>query len=524
MFESAQAMRAFHDFFRKRKYDQICIFSLLSSRFSQITRYVLNTISGRHKEIKILESIIQSQHPEFLAIYGRRRVGKTFLISEFFKNKGIYFELTGIKDASVKVQLNNFTIEYSDLFYMGRKQPIPSDWFEAFTLLRYQIEQIETQHKIILFLDELPWLAGPKSHFLQALDHFWNRYMSRDHRIILIICGSAASWMIKNVINNKAGLHGRLTREIRLMPFDLSEVEAYCKAKDIDLERKQLLEIYMAIGGVAKYLTYIERGKSSAQIINDSCFCGSGGLYKEFNKLYASLFNHYEQHIKIIKTLAKNRSGLTKNELLNKTGMKSGGTTTKIFNELEESSFIVYTKSFNKPKNSGKYRLTDEYSLFYLTWIENIQNISIRGVEKDYWIKKYNSKAWISWSAYAFESICLKHIENIKQALGISGVSTIESCWFVKSQNKPESGVQIDLVIDRADHCINLCEIKFYSSVFKANKKFVEDQTNKKKLFQNYTKTKKALFITLITTYGAEENRYYQQIVDNQLTMDDLFK
>jgi hypothetical protein len=484
----------------------------------------LNTISGRQKEIKILESIIQSQCPEFLAIYGRRRVGKTFLISEFFKNKGIYFELTGIKDASVKVQLNNFTIEYSDLFFKGKKQSVPSDWFEAFTQLRYQIEQIKTQNKIIIFLDELPWLASPKSNFLQALDHFWNRYMSRDHRIILIICGSAASWMIKNVINNKAGLHGRLTREIRLMPFDLSEVETYCKARDIYLDRKQLLEIYMAIGGVAKYLTYIERGKSSAQIINESCFSGNGGLYKEFNKLYASLFNQYEQHIKIIKALAKNRSGLTKNELLKRTGMTSGGTTTKIFNELEESSFIVYMKSFNKAKYSGKYRLTDEYSLFYLTWIEDIQNISIGGVDKDYWIKKYNSKAWTSWSAYAFESICLKHIENIKRALGISGVSTIESCWFVKSQNETDQGFQIDLVIDRADQCINLCEIKFYSTVFKANKKFVEDQMNKKEQFKHYTKTRKAIFITLITTYGAEKNQYYQQIVDNQLTMDDLFK
>ena len=484
----------------------------------------MNKILGRQREVKILESIYQSQHPEFLAIYGRRRVGKTFLISEFFKNKGIYFELTGIKDASMNVQLNNFTAEYSDLFFKGIKQAVPSDWFDALTQLRYQIEKIESRDKIILFLDELPWLASPKSNFLQALDHFWNRYMSRDNRIILVICGSAASWMIKHVIYNKGGLHGRLTREIKLIPFDLSEVERYCQAKDIHLDRKQILEIYMVMGGVAKYLTYIERGKSSAQIINDSCFSGSGGLYKEFNKLYASLFNNHEQHVKIIKALAKNRSGLTKNELLKKTGMTSGGTTSKIFNELEESSFIVYMKSFNKGKNNGRYRLIDEYSLFYLTWIKDIQNLSIRGVEKDFWIKKFNSRAWTSWSAYAFESICLKHIEQIKQALGISGVSTRESCWFIQGQSDSELGAQIDLVIDRDDNCINLCEIKFHNSKFRANKKFVADQFRKKELFRSFTKTRKTLFLTLITTYGAEENQYYHQIVDNQLTMNDLFE
>ncbi len=484
----------------------------------------MNTIYGRQQEIKKLETIYSSQHAEFLAIYGRRRVGKTYLIHEFFKKKGLYFELTGIKDATINVQLNNFTIEFSDLFFKGVKQPVPADWFEAFTQLRYQIENIKHDEKIILFFDELPWLVSPKSNFLQALDHFWNRYMSRDKRIILIICGSAASWMIKNVINNKGGLYGRISREIRLIPFELSEVEEYLKTRDIKLERKQVLEIYMAIGGVAKYLTYIERGRSSAQIINDICFSGSGGLHKEFNKLYASLFNKHENHIKIIKELSKNRSGLTKGELLKKTGLKSGGTSSNIFNELVESNFIIYIPPFGKARNSGKYRLIDEYSLFFLTWIEKAPDIGIRGVEKNYWLKKYSSRSWNTWSGFAFESICLKHIEKIKRALGIAGVSTNESCWYLKpDKNSSEKGAQIDLVIDRADNCINLCEIKFHNSLFKADRKFVEAQMNKIERFRNSSKTKKAIFTTLITTYGAEENSYYNEIVDNQLTMNDLF-
>ncbi len=211
----------------------------------------------------------------------------------------------------MNVQLNNFTVEFSDLFFDGSRQPAPANWFDAFTQLRYQIENTKSNEKIILFFDELPWLVTPRSNFLQALDHFWNRYMSRDNRIVLIICGSAASWMIKNVINDKGGLYGRLTRKIRLAPFELFEVEEYLKSRNIKLEKKQVIDIYMAIGGVAKYLTYIERGKSSAQIIHDLCFSGMGELHKEFNKLYASLFNKHENHIKIIRELAQNRSGLT---------------------------------------------------------------------------------------------------------------------------------------------------------------------------------------------------------------------
>ncbi len=484
----------------------------------------MNTIYGRHQEKKILETICNSQQAEFLAIYGRRRVGKTFLTNEFLKNKGIYFELTGIKNASINVQLNNFTVEFSDLFFDGIKQPVPANWFDALTQLRYQIENIESDENIILFFDELPWLVTPRSNFLQALDHFWNRYMSRDKRVVLIICGSAASWMIKNVINSKGGLHGRLTREIRLVPFELFEVEEYLRSRDIKLERKQILEIYMAIGGIAKYLTYIERGKSSAQIIHDLCFSGSGGLHKEFNKLYASLFNKHENHIKIIRELAKNRSGLTKNELLEKTGMQSGGTSSNIITELEESNFITYITPFGKTMKGGKYRLIDEYSLFYLTWIEKTPNIGIKGVEKDYWLKKYSLRSWNIWAGYAFESICLKHIEKIKKALGISGISTRESCWFLKSEkNSSKQGAQIDLVIDRADNCINLCEIKFHKSTFKADRKFVETQMNKIDRFRENTKTRKSLFTTLITTYGAEENSFYNEIVDSQLTMKDLF-
>ncbi|MCP4749447.1 MAG: AAA family ATPase [Proteobacteria bacterium] len=484
----------------------------------------MNSIYGRNQEIKTLEALYKSDQAEFLAVYGRRRVGKTFLISEFFKNKGIYFELAGIKDAKLSVQLNNFTVEFSDLFYDGVRQPVPANWFDAFTRLRHRIEKTRSDQRIILFFDEIPWLVTPKSNFLQALDHLWNRYLSRDKRVILIICGSAASWMIKNIINSKGGLHGRISREIKLRPFYLAEVEEYLKTRDVHLTRKQLLEIYMAMGGVAKYLTYIERGKSAAQIIGDVCFSESGGLFREFNRLYASLFNHYENHIGIIRELARNRSGWTKDALLQRTGMKSGGSSSNIFSELEESSFIAYMPPFGRRKNGGKYRLIDEYSIFYLKWVENAPNIGLGGADNDYWVKKRGSAAWRSWSGYAFEAICLKHIENIKKALGISGVSTAESCWFIKPEkDSVDRGAQIDIVIDRADGCINLCEIKFSDSKFVVDKKFVVNQRHKIERFKTATQTRKSIFTTLITTFGAEENPSYHEIIDNQLTMDDLF-
>lgn len=483
----------------------------------------MNRIIGRYNDLKILENIYISNEAELLAIYGRRRVGKTHLISEFFKDKGVYFELTGTKDAKIHEQLINFAAELSRVFYPGERCTPPANWTEALNQLSYEVEKIKDNRKIILFFDELPWLASRKSSFLQSLEHFWNRYMSRNNKVIMIICGSAASWMIKNVIHNKGGLHGRVTRKIRLLPFNLSESEEFLKARNIDLDRKQIIEIYMAMGGVAGYLKYIERGKSAAQIINDICFPPNGPLFDEFYKLYRSLFDNYENHINIIKVLSKTLSGLTKNELLDKAGLKSGGTSSKIIDELVEAGFVAYVPAFGKKKVGGRLKLIDEYSLFYLVWIAEISKTILEGVDKDYWIKKRNSKEWVAWSGYAFESICLKHVNKIKAALGLSGVSTRESGWaYIPSKKKAERGAQIDLVIDRADNCINLCEMKYSDSEFTINQEYAKKLENKKRIFKKETNTRKTLFTTMITTYGAKENAHYHSIVDSQLTMDDL--
>lgn len=481
-------------------------------------------IIARTPELAILDKIYQSSQAEFLAIYGRRRIGKTYLISEYFKSKGYYFELTGAKGATLKTQLDNFREEFADAFYSGVKQETPNSWQEAFNQLRRKAEELAPEKKIILFLDELPWLASPRSNFLASLEHVWNRYLSRLNNIILIVCGSAASWMLKKIIYNKGGLYGRLTAEIHLKPFTLRETETYLKAKNINLDRKQIIELYLAFGGVAKYLANVSKGKSSAQIIADTCFSPNGALLLEFPKLYDSLFDKPEHHIAIINALAGKKSGMTQEDILKKTGMSSGGNFTQLLNELEDSGFILSTPQFSYKKKETTFRLIDEYSIFYLAWIKPALDNHLKNVTQNYWQNIQNSPSYMAWAGYAFEGICLKHAEKIIDALKISVVARSSTVWSYKPEKESKkNGAQIDLVIDRADKCINLCEIKFCNNLFTVTKNDSENLRYKKMCFQEQTNTKKSLFTTLITTYGAAINEHYLVSVDNQLTMDVLF-
>jgi uncharacterized protein len=484
----------------------------------------MEKIIGRKEEQRLLERLYRSESAEFLAIYGRRRIGKTFLISRFFKNLGIYFEVTGSKGSSKEQQIQNFYQEFLALFKSEAKTTLPNNWSEAFDLLREQLIAIPTSQKIIIFFDELPWLCSPKSGFLQALEYFWNRHASRMPNVILIICGSAASWMIKKVIYDRGGLHGRLSAEIRLQPFSLLEVEEFFQSRQIELTHTQIVEIYMATGGVPKYLSYVEKGKSSAQTIQSLCFTPQAPLLKEFHKLYSSLFEDAYRHVKIVSFLSHKREGVTQKELFQKTEIPLGGRSYEILEELEESGFIMGMQAHGKQIKEKKFRLIDEYSLFYLMWIDKAKGTIICG-EKDFWIKLHRTPAWNTWAGYAFENICLSHVPKIKQALEIGAVSAQVSHWqYSPNREKIERGAEIALVIDRADRCINLCEIKFCQTEYEMTKKDAEDLERKKAVFIEKTKTKKAVFTTLITPYGAVENRYYLSSVQNQLTLSCFFK
>ena len=483
----------------------------------------MNEIIGREREKKQLKRLIDSKDPELLALYGRRRIGKTYMIQNYFCDKGVYFELSGMSRGKTQDQLNKFPKAMQKTFLLENPISTPKNWQKAFDLLIEEIEKISEEKKVILFLDELPWLATKRSDLLMVLEDFWNNYLSRRKNAILILCGSAASWMIKKIINNKGGFYGRLTEQIHLQAFSLYETEIYLNLKNIHFDRKQLVELYLVTGGVAKYLNHVRRGMSVAQTIQELCFTSSGFLAKEFPNLFASLFENHRSHMAIVQALAKHRQGLTSTELANKAGLSTGGTYSNILQELEASGFIQMVPFYKQKKKLGLYRLIDEYSYFYLTWVKEAIFSQGGAISRQYWLSMHRDPRFITWAGYAFENICLKHIDRIVEFLKISVVARNAYYWAYRTDNKKLSGAQIDLIIDRTDNCMNLCEIKFSNSRYIMTKEYAEKLNERRNIFASVTKSKKSLFNTLITPYGAMENSSYFSSVDNQMDLDGLF-
>jgi len=473
----------------------------------------MNSIIGRHDEIKTMRQLLDSKEAEMLAIIGRRRVGKTFLVRNVFK-KHIVFEITGIQNSSKKDQLNNFINQFSLYSKSKTIPPNISSWHDAFQHLTTHLNSKKSNKKKVLFFDELPWLASSKSGFLEAFSHFWNNWANTQN-IVVVICGSAASWMIDKIVHHKGGLHNRITKLIRLQVFSLYETELYLKSRNIKLSRYQIAQLYMVMGGIPHYLKEIQIGLSAAQNIDQICFKKDGLLKDEFSKLYAALFSNSKKHVLLIKVLAKKWKGLSREELLSMSKLSDGGTFTKVLEELENSGFITSYYPFGKKKKEKLFRLTDEYSLFYLRFMENSRNSS--------WLNVSQTQTWKSWSGYAFESLCLKHSSAIKKALGIAQIYSEESSFIYKATNE-KSGFQIDLVIDRNDHIINICEMKFYATEFTIDKSYSKSLRNKLEGFKTQTKTKKQLFLTMISTYGIHKNEHKIDLVQNDITLDALFK
>jgi len=474
----------------------------------------MSSIIGRTKEIKILDRVAQSSKSEFVAFYGRRRVGKTFLVREYF-NYTFDFSLTGLANASTDQQLTNFSALLQKVD-VAASDAIPTNWFFAFQSLIDYLEGIKGTRKKVIFLDELPWLDTPKSDFLMALEHFWNSWASARKDIILVTCGSAASWMINKLINNHGGLHNRVTERIRIEPFNLRETEEMLLAKNGIFDRYQIVELYMITGGIPYYLDAIVPDKSAAQNIEELCFRKGGLLAREFPHLFRSLFKNAEKYEQIIIALASKNKGLTRKEISTHTGIASGGRMTNLLDELEESGFIGRYTPFSGRKRDVLYRLADFYSRFYLKFIKGNTNY-----QKGVWTNTLDSPSKRAWSGYAFEQVCIEHLPQIKKAIGIAGVVTQFSTW--KSQNSAP-GAQIDIVIDRRDRTINLCEVKFSVNSFSITKSYAENLRNKIGVFRAETKTKKSVFLTMITTYGVDRNKHSTSLVQNEVTMDALFE
>ena len=464
---------------------------------------------GRHRERELLADIIQETSSNLVAIYGRRRVGKTYLIREHFQNKFSFYH-TGIANVSTEVQLDNFY--KSILKYASKKCQYPQNWFDAFELLKQLLIQSKTK-KTVVFLDELPWLDTSKSNFLPAFEHFWNSWGSSQKNLTFIICGSSTSYIVRHIFNNKGGLHNRINYKIKLQPFTLHEVEEFLLSRHIKYNRYQILKLYMCIGGIPYYLQSLKKGKGVEQNIDALLFDENGLLQNEFSNLYASLFLHSEKYIEAVKVIASKRKGLTREEIAAKISTKNGGTLTKILQDLELSDFIIKYQPFEKKERNSLYQLTDLFSLFYLAFIDK------KKVQKGDWVSQIETPTYRTWMGYSFETVCLIHLNQISKALGISGLHHIAGSWV--SQN-PHEKAQIDLVLDRRDGIVNIFEMKYSIAEFEITKKYDTIIRQKISTFQKETKTKKTIHLVFISTYGLKINSY-SYIAQSNLTMNDLF-
>jgi uncharacterized protein len=470
---------------------------------------------GREEEKRIIGGLLKSDKAELLAIYGRRRIGKTYLINQAYE-KYIVFSCTGQIDGTTPTQLKNFGSQLDYYFPEKKANSNPKNWQEAFMLLRQELENKSGKGKKVIFLDEFPWLDSHRSGFLSAFGYFWNVFAANRNDLIVVICGSAASWMIRKVVHNKGGLHNRITRRIRLLPFTLGETMAFLRNKQIMVNWYQLAQLYMVTGGVPHYLNSLDKGHSIPEYIAQLCFSKDGVLFSEFQHLFPSLFTHPENHIKVAAALAKKPYGLTRTMLANTAGIQSGGSLSKTLDELEQSGFITMVKPFGKSKQDSLYRMIDEFTLFYFRFMQKAGT-----AQKNDWLIISQTSAYKAWCGYAFENLILRHFDQLKQAMQIGGVATSQASWYLPGKDGQE-GAQIDLLIDRADNCINLCEIKFSHDVLVISKAVAENIDRKRSLFSMHTGTQKQVLITLITPKGLADTQY-RPIVDAAISLEQMF-
>ena len=471
-------------------------------------------IAGRQEEVALLQDLLQKDNPEFVAVYGRRRIGKTYLVREVYQEH-IVFECSGLHLQDFPQQLENFFLALVELNPKEKPAFLPKTWLQAFSLLKTYLNSLEKGQKKVIFLDEISWFETPRSGFLAALDNFWNQYCSKSRDIILVICGSAASWIIDKVINDRGGLHNRITKHIQLMPFNLKETKQFLEMINVKLTLRDMTQLYMCVGGVPYYLKDIKAGNSIPQILDDLFFKQQAVLKNEFSNLYASLFKNSELHVAVVRALVAKNKGLTRSEIINETSIKSGGGLSIVLEELIECGFVKQIFPIQKSKEDGLYRLVDEYSLFYFKFLhDNKTNSS--------WLQTTNKPQFAIWSGYAFENLCFKHIFQIKKALGINGIISNDYSWISKG-NKTEKGSQIDLIIDRDDNCINILEVKFHNDEFELTNSYAKQLREKVNIFKAKTQTKKNVFTTLLTVYGVKKNEYYLESVTNEVKIEDLF-
>ncbi len=475
---------------------------------------------GREEEIREMNERYDSGKPEFIAVYGRRRVGKTYLIDEALKDR-ITFRHSGLSPVDeqnhkngLKEQLRHF---YLSLQLQGmKKSKCPTSWLEAFFMLERHLQSIDNGSRQVVFLDELPWMDTPRSGFITALEAFWNGWAYHRDTMMLVVCGSATSWMTEKLINNYGGLYGRLTSRIKLDPFTLSECERFFQSKGITLSRYDIAQGYMVVGGIPYYLDYIRKGLSLAQNIDRMFFAEGAKLRDEYDRLFASVFSNPDQMKSIVQLLGTRHSGFTRQEILTKTGLDDGGAVTKLLKALEVSDFIKSYIPFGKGKRDLHYKLTDPFCLFHLKFLQGQNEI-----DPDFWMHNVASQSVSAWRGIAFEELCFSHIGQIKKALDILGVSSKQSAFVVKGDGETE-GMQIDLLIDRKDNVLNLCEMKFVGDEFEVDNDYEKKLRHRLQWMLDHMNRKQSLQMTLVTTFGLKYG-YHSGVFQQVVTLDHLF-
>lgn len=469
-------------------------------------------IIGRKRESQILNSALQDNRSHFIAVYGRRRIGKTFLVRETFGYR-FTFQHAGMADGGMQDQLDAFRISLKDA---GLSVPRLHSWSEAFEGLKDLVRN-STEKRKTIFIDELSWMDTPKSRLVPELEHFWNSWASARQDIVLIVCASATSWMLSEIVHNKGGLYNRLTDQIHLHPFTLSECEEYVKSGNLAFNRSQIMQYYMVFGGVPFYWTFIRKGLSIIQNIDGILFSKDAPLKEEFKYLYASIFKKPAVYLKIVETLGKKKVGMTRDELIHVSGLPNSGDLTRKLEELESCGFIRRYKAFGHSRKDSVYQLIDFFTLFHYKFLADAPK------DEKNWANQINTPLANTWTGLAFERVCMEHIPQIKRKLGISGIlSDVSSLYCRSNPEKGIAGSQIDLLIDRKDQVINLCEMKYSNVEYTLTE--MEDRKIKTRINDLilYSGTKSAVFPTLITTYGLVENSYSGNI-QSIVTMDDLF-
>lgn len=468
---------------------------------------------GRDDEIALLREQGAADRSRLVVVYGRRRIGKTFLVREAFDYR-FTFTFTGVERATLSEQLSQF---HQALVEQGLPEcPVPRSWIDAFGLLKKLLSASKDERKIV-FIDELPWMDTPKSKFVMWFESFWNGWCSARKDVVFVICGSATSWIVKKVFRNRGGLYNRVTEKIHLAPFTLCECRELCRSLGVSLSDADIAELYMIFGGVPYYWTFLERGKSVAQNVDALLFARNGKLRNEFGEVFQSLFGDNAGYLKVVRALAGKGCGMTYGEILSSTGLSKGGVSLRILDALEQSGFVRRYTAYGKKKQDAQYQLVDGFTLFHLKFLDGESNL-----DAHFWSHATIGSALNTWRGLAFERVCLLHVPQIKKALGISGVLTSVYSWRHVPDDTYASGAQIDLMIERADRIVNICEIKYAREEFTIDKEYDRKLRNKIGTFRGVTKTKCAVHITMITANGLAHNGYWG-IAQSEISLDDLF-